>query len=293
MKKLLNILVLVIVSISANAQIAGLRNDIEKLVIDKQLKIGVALLDLSNNDSLFINSDDKFPMQSVYKLPIALCVLHQVDEGKLKLTDTIRFAKADLYEHIWSPIQKANLSDCANLLLSEVINYTIQQSDNSGCDKLIEIAGGTENINNYIHSLGVTQINILNNELEIQSDWNIQYNNWITPQAAITLMEQISSGKLLSVESQDFLWASMLGTVTGSIRKYLPSDIDVAYKTGFSGQNSEGLTAANNNIGIMLSPNGRKVAYAIFITDSYESKDVNYEVIAQIGKLIANFVATK
>lgn len=293
MKKLLNILVLVIVSISANAQIAGLRNDIEKLVIDKQLKIGVALLDLSNNDSLFINSDDKFPMQSVYKLPIALCVLHQVDEGKLKLTDTIRFAKADLYEHIWSPIQKANLSDCANLLLSEVINYTIQQSDNSGCDKLIEIAGGTENINNYIHSLGVTQINILNNELEIQSDWNIQYNNWITPQAAITLMEQISSGKLLSVESQDFLWASMLGTATGSIRKYLPSDIDVAYKTGFSGQNSEGLTAANNNIGIMLSPNGRKVAYAIFITDSYESKDVNYEVIAQIGKLIANFVATK
>lgn len=293
MKKLLNILVLVIVSISANAQIAGLRNDIEKLVIDKQLKIGVALLDLSNNDSLFINSDDKFPMQSVYKLPIALCVLHQVDEGKLKLTDTIHFAKNELYEHLWSPIQKAYPSESANLLLSEVINYTIQQSDNSGCDKLIKIAGGTENINNYVHSLGVTQINILNSELEMQSDWNIQYNNWITPQAAIELLEQINRGKLLSAASQDFLWTSMLGTATGSIRKYLPSDIYVAYKTGFSGQNSEGLTAANNNIGIMLSPNGRKVAYAIFVTDSYEPQDTNYEVIAQIGKLISDFIAIK
>ena len=46
------------------------------------------------------------------------------------------------------------------------------------------------------------------------------------------------------------------------------------------------LFIATNDIGIMVLPNGKAVAFAIFITNSHEVADVNYEIIAEIAKVI-------
>lgn len=284
--KLLIITGFFIFPIASQGQISTLRPEIDKIVAGKKLKMGIALLDLSNGDTLSIYGNHRFPMQSIFKLHLGLAMLHEVDRGRFALDDTVRFDSSELYSHLWSPIQKAWPNGYASLPLGEVIRYTIGQSDNSGCDKLFRLLGGPGKVNDYIRSLGITETNIANIELEIQADWNVQFSNYTTPLAAIELLKKIDTRSFLTSLSHRFLWETLLGTSTGSIRKGLPEGAQVAYKTGFSGQNGEGETAANNNIGILMLPDGRRIAYAVFITASTEPQEVNYDVIARIGKCI-------
>ncbi|MEG1615469.1 MAG: serine hydrolase [Bacteroidales bacterium] len=43
---------------------------------------------------------------------------------------------------------------------------------------------------------------------------------------------------------------------TGSIKQKLPQNAVIAHKTGSSGKNEHGITAATNDVGIMIAPNG-------------------------------------
>ena len=43
------------------------------------------------------------------------------------------------------------------------------------------------------------------------------------------------------------------------------------------------LTAAINDVGIIQVTRDRQIAYVILITDSYETADTNYDLIARIG----------
>ncbi|HEX3144207.1 MAG TPA: serine hydrolase, partial [Pyrinomonadaceae bacterium] len=42
-----------------------------------------------------LNPRDHFPMQSVYKLPISMAVMQQVDAGKIKLEQKVAVTKSD------------------------------------------------------------------------------------------------------------------------------------------------------------------------------------------------------
>jgi hypothetical protein len=41
-----------------------------------------------------------------------------------------------------------------------------------------------------------------------------------------------------------------------------------------------------NDIGMMMLPNNHTVLYAVFIMNSKESKEANYQVIADIAKVV-------
>ena len=51
--------------------------------------IGISALHIETGESISFNGDEKFPMQSVYKFPIAMVMLHEIDNGKFSLDDTI------------------------------------------------------------------------------------------------------------------------------------------------------------------------------------------------------------
>ena len=44
--------------------------------------IGISALHLESGESISFNGDVKFPMQSVYKFPIAMVMLHEIDNDK-------------------------------------------------------------------------------------------------------------------------------------------------------------------------------------------------------------------
>ena len=59
----------------------------------------------------------------------------------------------------------------------------------------------------------------------------------------------------------------------------------MAHKTGYSGKNSEGLTGAQNDIGVVYLPNGEHFYISVLVSDSEESATVNQAMIADVANL--------
>jgi len=268
------------------AQIDSLKNKIEEIIKTKDATVGVSIRGIESDESVNMNGNERFPMQSVFKFHIALAVLNQVDKGKLNLDEEIFTSKKELLPDTWSPIREAYPEGDVKLTLAEIIRYTVAQSDNNGCDILLRKIGGPKKIEKHIHKLGIKNISIKYNEEEMHKDWNAQFSNWTTPKAATDLLLKFYRGNILTKSSFDFLWKVMVETSTGKnrIKGQLPEGTIVAHKTGSSGTNDEGITAASNDIGIVSLPNGEHFAIAVFVSNSNESEETNEKIISEISK---------
>ena len=82
----------------------------------------------------------------------------------------------------------------------------------------------------------------------------------------------------------------MVETTTGPkrLKGLLPEGTTVAHKTGSSGK-YEGLSAAVNDVGIMILPNGQHVAIAVFVSNSKADDEVSEKVIAEIAKAVFDY----
>jgi len=59
-------------------------------------RLGVGVIDVQTGKSWYLNGDDRFPMESVVKVPVVIAALRQVDKGKLHLEDEIKLSKSDV-----------------------------------------------------------------------------------------------------------------------------------------------------------------------------------------------------
>lgn len=270
----------------ATAQMDSLRAKIEQISIRSRGIVGVALEVIETGDTLTVNGNWHFPMQSVYKFPLALAVLHQVDEGKLSLEQKIHVSKSDLLPKTWSPPWDKYPEGNIDLSLKEIFTVTALQSDNNGCDILFRLMGGPEKVDQYIHGFGVAGIAIVVTEEEIRKEWSVQYGNWSTPSAHLQLLKMFHRRSILSQQSTDFLRQIIVKTTTGPrrLKGLLPPDAIVAHKTGSSGANNQGVTAATNDVGILTLPDGRHLAIVVFVSDALAEEPILENVIAKITK---------
>lgn len=87
----------------------------------------------------------------------------------------------------------------------------------------------------------------------------------------------------------------MKETKTGekSIRGDLPTKTIIAHKTGQSGTNEMGVTAAVNDVGIVFLPNGKYFYLSVFVSASKENNEVNQRIISKIGKATWDYFEAK
>uniref|UniRef100_UPI0012F4779E Beta-lactamase n=1 Tax=Chitinophaga pinensis (strain ATCC 43595 / DSM 2588 / LMG 13176 / NBRC 15968 / NCIMB 11800 / UQM 2034) TaxID=485918 RepID=UPI0012F4779E len=270
---------------NASAQDNNTRQKVNEIAATARGHVGVAMMSLENGDTMTLNGNDHFPMQSVFKVPLAIAVLDQVDKGKLSLDQVIHITKKELLPFTWSPIRE-KYPEGTDLKLREVLAYTVSQSDNNGCDILFNLVGGTAYVEQYIHGLGVDSMAIKANEERMASAWKVQYTNWSSPLATLQLLKGIHTGKYLSKASNDFLLKIMKETTTGPkrLRGMLPADAVVAHKTG-SSDTKDGLTAATNDAGIVTLPDGSHLAIVVFVSDTKVNEAIREGVIARITRL--------
>jgi beta-lactamase class A len=96
------------------------------------------------------------PMQSVFKLPLAVAVLHQVEQGRFTLDQPIRFLPEDRFvPKAYSPLQDKYPDANVDVPLRTLLQMSITLSDNAAADILLRLAGGPKPVSEYIASLGV------------------------------------------------------------------------------------------------------------------------------------------
>ncbi|ASK29843.1 class A beta-lactamase [Chryseobacterium sp. T16E-39] len=279
---------LLLISAFSFAQTTSLEQKINSIVNGKNATVGVSVLSIENDFNYNKNGEKKLPMQSVFKFHISSAVLDLVDKGKLSLDQKVLIKKSDLLDDTWSPMREKYPAGNVELPLSEIIDFTVAQSDNNGCDILLRLIGGTSTVQKFMNSKGVKNFQIKFNEEEMHKGWNVQYENFSTTNSIVDVLKKFYQGKLLSKKSTAYLMKVMLGTKTGANKlvEQLPKNTPVAHKTGSSGKNKEGLTGAENDMGIVTLPNGKHYAIAVFVSNSTETEAVNCKIISDLSKVV-------
>jgi beta-lactamase class A len=264
-----------------------LQKQIEQIAAAAKGQVGVTAVVLETGDSVSLNATDHFPMQSVYKLPIGMAVLRQVDGGKLQLDQRVRVTKDDFIgvaSH--SPIRD-KYPNGVELSVSDLLGWMLMESDGTASDVLMKLAGGPAAIQAYLTELGIKELIILDTEKAFAQDHSLQFRNWATPEAAAALLRALHEQRGRSDSSQALLLKLMTQSTPGAkrLKGLLPAGTLVAHKTGTSNTDN-GVTAATNDIGIITLPKGRHLAIAVFVSNSPADEATREGVIAAVAKAV-------
>ncbi|MBS1854707.1 MAG: class A beta-lactamase [Acidobacteria bacterium] len=248
-------------------------------------RIGAAVLLIETGEHAAWHGRGRFPMQSVYKFPIAMAVLRDVDRGKLALDQPVRIDAAEMVPStLHSPIRDSHPGGTA-MTLAEVLRYAVTESDGTASDVLLRLVGGPARVTAYLEELGVRGVRVVTTEREMSLSEPVQYRNWAQPEEVVALLRLFWQGRGLSAASRARLleWMTVTGTGPKRIRGLLPQGAPVAHKTGTS-NTSHGLTPATNDVGIVTLPDGRHLAIAVFVADSPAGTEAREAAIARIAR---------
>jgi beta-lactamase class A len=262
-----------------------LTQQIRAIAADAHGKVSVACSLPGSALNCDLNPRAHPPMQSVFKLPLVLTVLHQIEQGKFSLDQPVRFRPEDrILPHVYSPLQDKYPDAGVDVPLRELLRLTVSLSDNVGADILLRLMGGTQPVNTYIAGLGVRGFHLRDSEAVLHHNRKAQYRNWFEPAGAVQLLRRINDNSPLTPEHTQLLSGWMTpADPTKRLDADLPPGTHVAHKSG-SSDVVGGVAAATNDIGLIPLPDGRRIAIAVFVTDSTADGDTREQAIARIAR---------
>jgi beta-lactamase class A len=262
-----------------------LRQQIRVIAHDAHGKVSAACSLAGSALNCDLNPNAQPPMQSVFKLPLALTVLHEIEQGTLSLDQPVRFLPQDrILPHVYSPLQDKYPNGGVDVPLRELLRLTVSLSDNVAADILLRLVNGPNAVNAYVGALGISGFHLQDSEAGLHREVSAQYRNWFEPAGAVQLLRRISDNSLLTSEHTDML----LGWMTSDLRTKrlegdLPAGTRVAHKSGTSDIDN-GVAHATNDVGLIPLSDGRRLAIAVFVTDSTADEATREHVIARIAR---------
>jgi beta-lactamase class A len=262
-----------------------LRQQIRSIAAPADGKVSVACSLAGTALNCDLNPHAHPPMQSVFKLPLALTVLHQVEERKFELDQPVRFLPDDrILPHAYSPLWDQHPDANVDVPLRELLRLTVSLSDNVAADILLRLIGGPRVVDTYIASLGITGFHLRDGEHMLHRRTSTQYRNWFEPSGAVQLLERISRSSPLTPEDTRLL-LSWMENPSKRLGGDLPPGTLLAHKSGTSDVD-KGLAPATNDIGLITLSDGRQLAMAVFVTDSTADQATREAVIARIARAV-------
>jgi len=225
-------------------------------------------------------------MQSVFKAPLVLTALHLIERGKFALDTPIRFRASDRMPGAYSPLQDQNPAAEVDLPLRQLLKMAASLSDNVAADIVLRVIGGPTVVDEYMRTIGVHGFHLVDNEAALHREHSRQYRNWFEPAGAVEFLRILSDRPPVNAEHAALLLGWMRDTpprANTRIPGRLPAGTIVMHKTGTS-DTENGVTAATNDIGLITLPDGRRLAIAVFITDSKADGAARDAVIARSAK---------
>ena len=224
-------------------------------------------------------------MLSVVKLPQAMAVADALRRSHTSLWHTIDVTPAELAPNTWSPMRKRHPRG-GNFAIAQLLEYSLQQSDNNACDILFSRVADVAQVDAYVKSLGIDGCRVAYTEAQMNADISRCYDNSITPLAAVKLMQTLFEQRGADRYSR-FLWRTMSDR-TGANR--LPRFIgdralSVTHKTGTGPLTADGKIMAVNDVGCIMLSGSRHCHIAVFISDAQCSMAQCEALIAKVAQL--------
>ena len=272
-----------------------LEQRLREIVSGKDAEVGIAVI-FNGKDTLTLNNDKHYPMMSVFKFHQALAVADHLAKSGKHLTDMIHVEPEDLQKDTYSPLRDKFPDGNFDISIAELLQYTLQLSDNNACDILFKYIADVKETDSFIRSLGPENFSISASEDDMHKDLNRCYDNWSTPLDAARLLEIFIAQDILQAEYADFIGEIMTECTTGQdrlVKPLLGTDAVIGHKTGTGDRNAEGKLIGTNDIGFVFLPDGSHYSVAVFVKDSGETPESTAKIIADISQAVYEYATAQ
>ena len=246
--------------------------------------VGLSIVHIQSGKTISINGNSQFPLYSVFKLPLAIAVLRDVEENRLRLDQKVHVTPAEIVPG--APANTALWQKPVDSTIEKLIDVSIARSDNTSTDKLLQLVGGPIKVTERMRSLGFQNLDIHSTVAEYVK--TRQNPNTGSADDLAKLLVQLHEGKILQPHQQNLLIGFMQRATTGlnRLRGDLPAGTLVADKTG-SGEKDAVTKVAKvtNDVGIITLPSGRgHLAIAVLLTGSKLPDAAQEKLIAELAR---------
>ena len=302
----------------ADVSLQRLEREIARLASSAGGIVGASAIHIESGRRVSVNGDARFPMASVYKIPIAIQLLARVDQEEVKLDQTVEIKPRDIRPNgtIRSLLSKPGLT----LSVRNLLELTLLVGDNSAADLLLRLAGGPQAVTARMRAIGVNGIDVSRPVINLLADsvgiqlppesewtpelldklyeattpetrkeasvkWNADPRDTSTPDAMAALLVRVHRKDLLKRESAELLLDGLLRNQDGDTRLkgMLPSGTVVAHKMGSIG-------GSTNDVGVITLPDtAGHIAIAVFVKSSDKDEVERERAIAQIARTVYDF----
>lgn len=240
-------------------------------------RIGIYGINTNNNQIIDYHSDERFPVQSTFKLLGVAALLKQSQSNKNLLQENIHYTKDELIS--WHPITGKYVD--SGMTLKALSEATMRYSDNPAINFIMKKLGGPKFITDFAQSIGNTTFNIKHYEGNLNSNPNNE-DDTSTPKDMAISLQKLTLGDSLAKPKQTQLITWMKNNTTSykRIRAGVPIGWTVAAKTG------SGDYGIANDIGIMWSPICKPIVLAIYTVKNKADAKGRDDIVASATKII-------
>jgi beta-lactamase class A len=313
------------VSSTPDLDVEGLGRAIEEIASRARPGVlGVGLMNLDSGQVFAFNGDRRFPMQSVFKLPLAAAALSEVEQGRLALSDTLSI-DADQLSPGHSPITAA-WPQRRVYRIEDLLRAALTEGDNTAADVLMKQIGGPGAVTAWLTDQGLRGVNIDRYERELAmetlgmasfrpawrspavfaaelkavsaTDQRAAVQRYLTdprdtatPRGMLAFLHRLDRRELLPPDATRTLLSLMSQTRRGSerIRAGLPRNTFLAHRPGSSGA-VQGICAAHNDVGLFVLPDRRTYALALFLSGARADAAVRDRILADATRAVVRAV---
>ena len=259
----------------------------ERATLDRQLaaleqqhqgRIGVALYHPDSGLSYGYRAEERFPFASTFKALLAAAVLQRSEFDPQWLQQVVHYRAEDLLSY--APITRPHLA--RGMSREALAIASVQHSDNTAANLLLEALGGLSEFNRFVAALGDQKFRLDRQEPDLNSALPGDDRDTTTPAAMAKTLSRLTLGNGLAAPQQARFNAWLKGNTTGdaAIRAGVPTGWLVGDKTGGGGYGT------TNDIAVLWPTQGAPMVLALYFTQSTPDAKPQQAVLAEATRLV-------
>ncbi len=249
--------------------------------------IGIAVI-LPEGDTIGVNSDRTFPLESVMKFYQAVALSHLL--GDRLLTDSISVGPADLKAATWSPMRAKYSGETFSASPAFLLDYSLRYSDNNAADILFDRYGSPKEVDSVLRMISrAKNFSLRFTESDMHADTSLCSLNFATPADAATLFFDYFCLDSLSTVVRAIMSHPTPFGVNRLAAGFPAGKATLLHKTG-TGFNAPGRTGNVNDVGFVFYPRSDGsfgyYSIAVFVADREGAVADAEALIAQISESV-------
>jgi beta-lactamase class A len=234
---------------------------IQSIVQQTDAVIGIAILDLTDQRSFYLNADAVYPTASTIKIAVLGELYSQHERAAsggsgAKLSDTY---VVDAKHWVGGEGVLATMTPGVSRLTNrDLATLVVSLSDNSATNVLIDRVG-MDNVNSWLTRQGLKETRLRRQMMDVKAAQEGRENT-ATPRELVALLRSLHEGRVFSKATTEDFFKMLSLQKSGYLTRLLPAELTIASKPG-------NLDGVRNDAGIVFVP-GRPFAIAVMATFS-------------------------